>query len=90
MAPLTNGQFAPRQIPLSALSSRQRAVLNVLRDHGPIAEERVLPLLAREVPAFAALPQVAIAHTLQLLYEANHAEPTAAGWITRTIERHKD
>lgn len=90
MPPLTDGHGVHRQVPLSALSARQRAILNVLRDHGPVAVNLVGAWLARDVPAFKDLPPASINHTLATLSEVGHAEATPRGWVTRTITAQKD
>lgn len=88
--PLTDGHGVHRQVALSALGARQRAVLTVLREHGPITDAHVLVRLAAAVPAFALLTPAAITHTLALLHELGWADHTPHGWTARTLVTTKE
>lgn len=83
MSPLTDGNFTNRQLPLSALSARQRAVLLVLRRHDPVQQYQIPAWLARDQPAAPTMTSDQIAHALQMLYEMGWAEPTDKGWKAR-------
>lgn len=81
--PLTDGNFAQRQLPLSALNARQRSVLLVLQRHDPVQHYQIRAWLARDQPAAPAMTDEQIAHALQMLYEMGWAEPTDRGWKAR-------
>lgn len=81
--PLTDGLGVPRQLPKSALSARQRAVLLVLQRHDPVHQLQIPLWLARDQPAVPAMTSDQITHALQMLYEMGWAEPTDKGWKAR-------
>jgi hypothetical protein len=83
MCPLTDGHGVHRQLPLSALNARQRAVLLVLRRHDPVQQHLIAFWIARDQPATPRFTDDQITHALQMLYEMGWAEPTTNGWKAR-------